>query len=143
MTRVEIEDTIKAILASAMADVPVISNPNGGTEDQALAKVKTAGLVVVTYAGSKPGPVDEKGWGRMVDRRWAVTCLAKEYRSVAAVGASALGLVEAAVTALDGADITFGLSVESDRLVLLDPDRFPGLIAYELMVRVADRTEKE
>lgn len=144
--RARIEDALIAALRELLPEVEVASNPFGA-DARSLAQVRGQ-LAVATYVRSAPHPVDEKPYGRWWDHDWSVTCLGREYRSPRGVGRSALDLLDLVSGSLDGLrlvadDLDLEVEVLGDRLAPLDSDRYPGMMAYEILARVKGRADNE
>lgn len=136
VTRIQHEDELKRLLTAALSTtVQIDSMPLGLDEPKAL-DIRPGGAVWLVYAGGKPDPGQDdqtgssrKGWV------WSCLILAKAYRSSKQAAASALDLLEAVDTTLDGAKIEFREVVGlGDKLLTLPKEK--GLIGYEAQFRV-------
>ncbi|KAF5054993.1 hypothetical protein DSECCO2_382270 [anaerobic digester metagenome] len=105
MTRAEHEDAILDLLRAALPQNIKIGSVPRGMEDSKARDVRD-GAVWVMYAGGVPAPGEMPASGCHQEFwSWSVICLAKTYRSDQAGAATALGLLEAVIDALDGAEI--------------------------------------
>ncbi len=140
-TRTAIEDQVLAALRATVAESPgveVISNPEGRDAPSLVGTARAA--VVLTYMGARPGPVEEKFYGRWRYMDWIILILAREYRGGEQ---AALELLDLVSEALDGKEIQAGqVTAEGDARV--PPGTIgKGITAYELLVTVASYFETE